>query len=83
MALTFTSIGALVAELTPVPQRGLAMGMYNSCIYLGMMTGSTVIGLALKVIGFRSGFAAAGVLTLMTLVSFLCLMGVCSRRGKA
>lgn len=83
MALTFTSIGALVAELTPVPQRGLAMGMYNSCIYLGMMTGSTVIGLALKVIGFRSGFAAAGVLTLITLLSFLCLMGVRSRRGKA
>jgi len=83
MALTFTSIGALVAELTPVPQRGLAMGMYNSCIYLGMMTGSTVIGLALKVIGLRSGFAIAGGLTLMTLLSFLCLMGVCSRRGRA
>ena len=42
MALTYPSIGAMTAEKVPAVQRGLAMGMYNSCIYLGMMFGSTV-----------------------------------------
>ncbi len=66
MALTFTAIGALIAELVPAVQRGLAMGMYNSCVYLGMMTGATVMGLALKRIGYPVGFAAAGGVALMT-----------------
>jgi len=60
MALTFTAIGAMIAELIPALQRGLAMGMYNSCIYLGMMCGSTVMGITLKRIGYPLGFAAAG-----------------------
>jgi MFS family permease len=75
MALTFTAIGALIAELTPLPQRGLAMGMYNSCIYLGMMTGSTVLGLALKSVGYGIGFAAVGAVSLIALALFLVLMG--------
>ena len=74
MALTFTAIGALIAELVPAVQRGMAMGMYNSCIYLGMMSGSTVMGLALKRIGYPFGFAAAGVVALATLVLFFALM---------
>jgi MFS family permease len=75
MALIFTAIGALIAELTPLPQRGLAMGMYNSCIYLGMMSGSTVMGLALKTIGYGAGFAAAGVVPLLAMGLFLALFG--------
>jgi len=70
MALTFTAIGALVAELVPAVQRGLAMGMYNSCVYLGMMSGSTVMGLALKRIGYPTGFAVAGSVALVTLLFF-------------
>ena len=58
MALTFTAIGALIAELVPAVQRGLAMGLYNSCVYLGMMIGATVLGVALKRIGYPAGFAA-------------------------
>ena len=71
MALSFTAIGALIAELVPTAQRGLAMGMYNSCIYLGMMAGSTVMGLALKRIGYPMGFAAAGSMALVALLLFL------------
>lgn len=71
MALTFTAIGALIAELAPALQRGLAMGMYNSCIYLGMMIGSTIMGLSLKQIGYPLGFAAAGTTNVMALVLFL------------
>jgi len=74
MALTFTSIGALIAELVPALKRGLAMGMYNSCIYLGMMFGSTVMGLALKGIGYPLGFALAGSTALGALLLFLRMM---------
>jgi len=74
MALTFTAIGALIAELIPAVQRGLAMGMYNSCIYLGMMSGSTVMGMALKQIGYPVGFAAAGSVSLAALVLFFLMM---------
>jgi MFS family permease len=74
MALTFTTIGAMIADQAPPLQRGLAMGLYNSCIYLGMMTGSTVMGLALKQIGYPLGFAAAGAVNLVALVLFFLMM---------
>ncbi len=75
MALTFTAIGALIAELIPAVQRGMAMGMYNSCIYLGMMTGATAMGFVLKRVGYPVGFAAAGGVVLLTMLLFTWLMG--------
>ena len=74
MALTFTAIGALIAELIPAVQRGLAMGMYNSCIYLAMMSGSTIMGITLKRIGYPVGFAAAGSVALAGLILFILMM---------
>jgi DHA1 family multidrug resistance protein-like MFS transporter len=74
MALTFTAIGALIAELVPALQRGLAMGMYNSSIYLGMMSGSTVMGIALSRIGYPLGFAASGFVALVALGLFLSMI---------
>lgn len=74
MALTFTAIGALIAELVPTVQRGLAMGMYNSCVYLGMMTGATALGVALKRIAYPAGFAAAGSAALVTALLFFPMM---------
>lgn len=71
MALTFTAIGAMIADQVPALQRGLAMGMFNSCIYLGMMSGSTGMGIALKWIGYPMGFAAAAGVALAALVCFL------------
>lgn len=83
MALTFTTIGAMIADQTPALQRGLAMGMYNSCIYLGMMCGSTVMGVALKRIGYPLGFAAAGSVNLVALVLFFLMMRErAGKRGK-
>lgn len=70
MALTFTAIGALIAETVPIPQRGLAMGMYNSCIYFGMVAGSAGMGLALQRVGYPLGFAAAGLVALGTAIVF-------------
>ena len=74
MALTFTTIGAMIADQTPALQRGLAMGMYNSCIFLGMMSGSTVMGITLKRIGYPVGFAIAGSVNLVALILFLLMM---------
>jgi MFS family permease len=74
MALTFTAIGALIAELVPALKRGLAMGMYNSCIYLGMMFGSAALGVALKRIGYPLGFTLAGATALAALALFLLMM---------
>lgn len=74
MAFTFTALGALIAELVPPVQRGLAMGMYNSCIYLGMMAGSTAMGVVLKTIGYPPGFAIAGGVALIALLGFSRIM---------
>lgn len=70
MALTYTAIGALIAEQVPALQRGLAMGMYNSCIYLGMMAGSTGMGVVLQRIGYPRGFTVVGVVALLSLLLF-------------
>ncbi|GFO69618.1 MFS transporter [Geomonas limicola] len=83
MALIYTSIGALIAELVPALKRGLAMGMYNSCIYLGMMSGSTALGLALKRVGYPAGFALAGSTSLFALVFFLVLLRGGNGRDRA
>jgi MFS family permease len=70
MALAYTAIGALIAGGVPPRQRGLAMGMYNSCIYLGMMIGSTAMGFALQRIGYPLGFAAAGAAALLASLAY-------------
>ncbi len=69
MGLAFTPLGALIAETVPPESRGLAMGGYNTCIYLGMMLSSGLMGGVLEWTGFGLGFtltalvavAAAGV----------------------
>jgi DHA1 family multidrug resistance protein-like MFS transporter len=74
MALVYTAIGALLADGVPAPRRGLAMGMYNSCIYLGMMAGSAAMGMVLRRIGFPAGFAVAGAVALASVPLFLALV---------
>jgi predicted MFS family arabinose efflux permease len=50
------------------------MGMYISCIYLGMMAGATAMGAALKRIGYPPGFDVAGGVVLATRLLFLVMM---------
>jgi DHA1 family multidrug resistance protein-like MFS transporter len=72
MGLTFTSVAALVVEAAPPEFRGLAMGGYNSAIYLGMMVSAAGLGPVLKRIGFVDGFLlTAGVTVLFTGFSYL------------
>ena len=56
MGLAFTSVGALIAEVVPLESRGLAMGGYNTCIYIGMMFSSALMGGIIGAIGFGGAF---------------------------
>jgi MFS transporter, DHA1 family, multidrug resistance protein len=60
MAAGYTAIGAIIADSVPRELRGLSMGMYNSCIYLGMMLSSAVMGPVIRHAGFGAGFLAGG-----------------------
>lgn len=74
MAVAFTAIGALVAE-TALPRfKGLAMGGYNSCIYLGMMTGSFGLGPVIERSGFAEGFITTGLMYLPFILIFVWFM---------
>jgi MFS transporter, DHA1 family, multidrug resistance protein len=67
--LAFTPLGALISEVVPVESRGLAMGGYNTAIYLGMMLGAAGMGLVIQQIGFENGFfVAAGINFFFTLI---------------
>lgn len=83
MGVCFTALGALVAEVVPRDQRGLAMGLYNSCIYMGMMLSSAVMGAVINRTGFAWGFALAGGVTLVATALFLALFRLADSRCLA
>ncbi|SPF40343.1 Major facilitator superfamily MFS_1 [Syntrophobacter sp. SbD1] len=56
MGIAFTAVGALISELVPADSRGFAMGGYTTCIYIGMMLSSLIMGVAAGVFGFRVCF---------------------------
>ena len=64
MGVAFTALAALIADIVPHELRGMAMGGYNSCIYLGMMASAASMGMLIARYGFKSGFLAAGAATL-------------------
>ena len=74
MGLAFTPLGALIAETVPPQSRGLAMGGYNTCIYLGMMLSSAFMGGVLGIIGFVQSFFLTGLLTMVTTGLFYLLL---------
>ncbi len=73
MGIGFSALGALVAGVVPREQRGLAMGLYNSCIYLGMMFSSASMGAVIREVGFRNGFLLAGAVSLVLTFWFFLL----------
>jgi len=74
MGLGFTPVGALIAEVVPPAARGLAMGGYNTCIYLSMMLSYALMGGAIHWIGFRGGYILAGVVVALTTGGFYFLI---------
>jgi MFS transporter, DHA1 family, multidrug resistance protein len=73
MGISFTVICALIADVVPREMRGLAMGCYNTCVYVGMMLCSISMGPIIHDQGFRIAFflnATAGVV-MLSLFRFL------------
>jgi MFS transporter, DHA1 family, multidrug resistance protein len=60
MGLGFTPVGALIAEVVPPEARGLAMGGYNTCIYLSMMLSSAIMGGSFTGSALRGGISFPG-----------------------
>jgi MFS family permease len=73
MAIAFTSIGALIAEMVDDASRGLAMGGYNACIFFGMMASSGIMGDVIQVTGFEKGFLLSAAASSVAVVGFLWL----------
>ncbi|MBM4284154.1 MAG: MFS transporter [Deltaproteobacteria bacterium] len=69
MGLTFTPLGALIAEVASPELRGLAMGGYNTVIYLGMMLSSALMGYVIELTGYPVSYLLAG-LCLIILAPF-------------
>ena len=59
MGLTFTSMGALIVECVAPAERGLAMGGYNTCVFLGMMLNAVAMGPVIHAVGYGPAFLAA------------------------
>ena len=72
MGLAFTSVAALCVETVPPEHRAIAMGGYNSAIYLGMMVSAAGLGPIIGLIGYKDGFLLTTLITvLITGIAFL------------
>ncbi|MDX9788045.1 MAG: MFS transporter [Desulfobacterales bacterium] len=67
VACAFTAIGALIAESAPTGHRSLAMGCYNTCIFLSLMISSACMGGVVEWIGFDIGFLLTSAGMLLTI----------------
>lgn len=71
MGVAFTALSALIADIVPHELRGMAMGGYNSCIYLGMMASASTMGGVIAKYGYKAGFIGASATTLILTWSFI------------
>ena len=70
MGIAFTVICTLIADAVPNRMRGLAMGCYNTCVYLGMMLCALGMGIVIREHGFRAGFNLTGGIIFGSLILF-------------
>ena len=73
LGTAFTALVALTAEAAPKEMRGLALGLYNSCVYFGMMLSSAVMGGVVRGFGFGVAFFVCAGLTLLVAFVFFSL----------
>ena len=72
MGLAFTSVAALCVETVRPDHRAIAMGGYNSAIYLGMMVSAAGLGPIIGLTGYKDGFLLTTLITvLITGIAFL------------
>jgi MFS transporter, DHA1 family, multidrug resistance protein len=81
MGIAFTSVGALISEVVAADSRGLAMGGYNSSIYLGMMLSSLLMGALAGHMGFAICFYLVGLANAATTCAFQFIMRKFDRGG--
>ena len=82
MGIAFTVICALIADAVPNRMRGLAMGCYNTSVYLGMMLCSLGMGIVIREHGFQAGFFLTGSIILGSLILFGLVYGSETRVQK-
>ena len=70
MGVAFTAVGALIAEVVPIDSRGLAMGGYNTSIYLGMMLSALIMGIVARQTSFRTSFLIAALVNVIGACGF-------------
>ena len=75
MGVAFTVICALIADSVPGQIRGLAMGCYNTCVYLGMLCCAIGMGMVIHTYGFHQGFAVTGAIIIVALLLFTVIYG--------
>jgi MFS family permease len=80
--LGFTPLGALISEVVPIESRGLAMGGYNTAIYLGMMLGAAGMGPVISVFGFEPGFFLAALINLIFTGGFYLIFRGIGKRAE-
>jgi MFS family permease len=70
LGIAFTALVALTAEAAPREQRGLALGLYNSCLYLGMMLSSALMGFVIRLYGYVAAFYLCAGISLVVALLF-------------
>ncbi len=83
MGVAFTAVGALVAEVVSADSRGLAMGGYNTCIYMGMMLSTLAMGFVARSMGFRACFIITAVVNAAGAFAFVILFRAFAVRKRA
>jgi len=71
MGVAFTAIGAMISEMVPADFRGLAMGCYNTCIYIGMMLSGLIMGVVAHSFGFRTCFLITACVNAAGAIAFI------------
>src|SRR5438552_3131981 len=70
VSVTAPALGALVGDRAPEGERGLALGTLSGAWDLGIVVGSALIGFVADRVSFGSGFAIAGVTTMLGALAF-------------
>src|SRR5438876_797113 len=69
-AVLYPTLAALVVDRAPEGERGLALGTLSGAWDLGVVVGSALIGFVADRVSFGSGFAIAGVTTMLGALAF-------------
>ncbi len=70
-SMLYPTLVALVADRTPAPERGLAIGTLSGAWDVGVAIGSPLIALLVQSRGYPAGFLAAATMTLLGLLVFV------------